>query len=250
MTVYNDLAVIILAAGKGTRMKSDLAKVLHPVAGKSMVNHVIDVSSQIAPDHIHVVIGHQAEKVKKEIDQFYTVYYAVQKELLGTGDAVKAALPGIGSEIRHVLVLCGDVPLIQTDTLVQFVNGHIQEDAGVTVLSTKVKNPTGYGRIITDDSGQLLCIREEADATEIEKKIDIVNTGIYCFDIDCLSDNIQMIIPDNNQAEYYLTDVVEITKKNKGRIVSILMDDPDQVMGVNTLTELDKANTLFEKYRK
>lgn len=246
MTVFNDLAVIILAAGKGTRMKSDLAKVLHPVAGKSMVNHVIEASSNVSPNHIHVVIGHQADKVRQEIQPFFTVNYAIQTQLLGTGDAVKSALPGLDPSVKDVLVLCGDVPLIQTDTLITLVNGHQSHQADVTVLATQVDHPTGYGRILTDDGGQVICIKEEADATPEEKQVDIINTGIYCFNREFLNAAIPKIVPDNNQAEYYLTDLVEIANRNGQKVVSITMEDPGQVMGVNTLEELERANVLID----
>lgn len=250
MTVYNDLAVVILAAGKGTRMKSELAKVLHKVSGKCMVNHVISAASSISPDHIHIVIGHQAELVQKEVLVYHDVHFALQSQLLGTGDAVKAALPGIGKNVNHVLVLCGDVPLIQPLTLTQLVNGHLSEDAKITVLSTIVDNPTGYGRIITDNNGDLVCIREEADASVSEKKVKMVNTGIYCFEKSFLAEAIEQIVPENNQAEYYLTDLVEIAKNKGEKITSITMDDPRQVMGVNTLQELDTANRLIDKVIK
>lgn len=250
MKIYEDLAVIILAAGKGTRMKSDLAKVLHKVAEKSMVVHVIDSAKQIARGNIHIVIGHQAEGVQKEISSYHEVQYAVQKQLLGTGDAVKAALPKIDKTINHVLVLCGDVPLIKAQTIEELVLEHIQSKAGITVLAVDLENPSGYGRIITDDGGQVLSIREEADATPAEKKINKVNTGIYCFDKTLLADGIDQLEPDNNQAEYYLTDVIEIAQKKGEQIISQTMNDPDQVIGVNTLQELDRVNRLFQNRQK
>ena len=244
MKVYDDLAVIILAAGKGTRMKSDLAKVLHQVCGKSMVVHVIESAREVAGDNIRVVIGHQAEQVKKEVSQYADVSFAVQKELLGTGDAVKAALPGLGENITHVLVLCGDVPLIRAETLNSLVKGHIESQASVTVLAVDLDSPTGYGRIIKSDDGRLTGIREEADASDEEKEIQKVNTGIYCFNRQLLESAISEIEPDNNQQEYYLTDVIAIAHSNGDEIAEITMDDPNQVIGVNTLQELEKVNRM------
>ncbi len=245
--MFKDLAIIILAAGKGTRMKSDLAKVLHKVSDKSMVVHVVEAAAKIAPDNIHVVVGHQAGKVQKEIDQFFNVSYSVQEQLLGTGDAVKAALPGLKSNINHVLVLCGDVPLIEPATLISLLEDHVQQNAKVTVLATNVENPTGYGRIVLNEKGQLLCIREEADASETERQIKNVNTGIYCFDCTLLRTAIKQLQPTNKQAEYYLTDVIEIAQNKHEKITAVTMDDPNQVMGVNTLKDLDRAEQLVQK---
>ena len=242
---YDDLAVIILAAGKGTRMKSALAKVLHKVADKSMVVHVIESARRVAPDHIHVVVGHQAERVKEEISHHVQVKYSLQKALLGTGDAVKSALGDIDPGIEHVLVLCGDVPLIETQTLDTLLKGHVEKSSTVTVLAALVEDPHGYGRIITDPDGRVIAIREQADASEAEKKINTVNTGIFCFNRHFLDIGIKEIQPDNNQAEYYLTDLVEIAQKQSETIIAVTMDDPSQVMGVNTLQELEKANKII-----
>jgi bifunctional UDP-N-acetylglucosamine pyrophosphorylase/glucosamine-1-phosphate N-acetyltransferase/UDP-N-acetylglucosamine pyrophosphorylase len=241
----NNLGVIILAAGKGTRMRSDKAKVLHKVAGKSMVAHVIESAVKLAGGNVHVVVGHQAARVKEEVARLFTVNFAVQEQLMGTADAVKVALPGLNPGVETVLVLCGDVPLIQSKTLEDFVNAHKESRAKLSVLATDLDDPTGYGRIILDEQGKLLCIREEADADEHERKIRRVNAGIYCFDRQMLVSIIDEIRPENNQAEYYLTDTVEIANNRHERIAVITMDDPDQVMGVNTLEELAKAEDLI-----
>ncbi|MBU2630162.1 MAG: NTP transferase domain-containing protein [Proteobacteria bacterium] len=244
---YNDVGVIILAAGKGTRMKSDMAKVLHKVGAKSMVVHVIECALKIVTDSVYVVVGHQAKKVKDEVNRYFEVNFAVQEQLLGTGDAVKAAMPGLKSGIKDVLVLCGDVPLIQEDTLRRLLDGHRKNLAKVTVLATLISDPTGYGRIVLDQDNHMLCIREEADATENEKKINMVNAGIYCFDKYFLISAINEIQPDNCQAEYYLTDLIEIAKKKNEKIGVVFMEDSRQVMGVNTLEELDKAEDLIQR---
>ena len=241
----NDVAVIILAAGKGTRMKSDLAKVLHPVAGKSMIVHVTRCARAITRDEIHIVVGHQAEQVKSEVSAHYSVRFALQKALLGTGDAVKAALPDLAEHIRHVLVLCGDVPLIRKQTLKDLLAGHLDASAALTVLAVHQDNPFGYGRIITDGQGRLLAIREERDASDAEKQISLVNTGIYCFRRDFLETGIGLVRKENNQAEYYLTDLVEIAVSQHETTHVQILDDPDQVMGVNNLSELARAEALF-----
>ncbi len=245
MNSFQDLAVIILAAGKGTRMKSDKAKVLHQVANKAMVSHVVECALNIAKENVYVVVGHQAQSVKDEINQSFNVKFAVQTKLLGTGDAVKAAIPGLTQDVQHVLVLCGDVPLIQVGTLKKLVDRHLESKSAVTVLATQVNNPTGYGRVVLDDTGQMTCIREEADASEDEKKIKRINTGIYCFEKQLLLSAIEELKPDNNQAEYYLTDVVEIAQKNQKKIGVFTMSDSRQVVGVNTLEDLEAAQSLI-----
>ncbi len=239
------IAVIILAAGKGSRMKSDLAKVLHKVAGECMVNHVIEAAKQVASGHIHVVVGHQAEKVRKEVQEKHSVHFAFQKELLGTGDAVRTALPGIDDCVKHVLVLCGDVPLIQKQTIDDLVSLHRNQKAGLTVLAARVDDPTGYGRIIQGADGQLLAIREEADATDLEKRIDIVNSGIFCFEKQFLQSGLGRIENNNSQGEYYLTDLVEVAVLNKAKTCVKIIDDAGQVMGVNTIEQLNRINKAF-----
>ena len=243
----DDIAVIILAAGKGTRMRSDLAKVLHPVAGQSMVNHVIQCAKGVTREHIHVVVGHQADRVKAEVLKSHQARFALQKELLGTGDAVKAALPELAGNIKDVLVLCGDVPLIQRETIQDMVQAHRAANAALSVLAVEVDAPKGYGRIIRDGQGRLLAIREEADASDAEKEIRLVNSGIYCFARSFLETGIHLIQNQNNQAEYYLTDLVEIAVSKALKTLVIKAGNPDQVMGVNTLEELARADVLFGK---
>lgn len=250
MTQFKDLAVVILAAGKGTRMKSDLAKVLHKVAGKSMVLHVIECALRVVPEHVHVVVGHQADMVKSEISTFHNVCFSIQKQLLGTGDAVKSALPDLDASIKDVLVLCGDVPLIRAETLKNLIEGHRAAEAKVTVLATDVNDPTGYGRIVLDQDNKLSFIVEEADATELQKQINKVNTGIYCFDRETLTRAIELLKPDNKQSEYYLTDVIRIAKEKHQKVHVISMDDPRQVIGVNTLEELEHAGRLIQEIGK
>ncbi len=241
----NKIAIIILAAGKGSRMKSDLPKVLHKVAGESMVNHVIKAAKQVASGHIHVVVGHQAEKVQEAIQGKHIVHFAFQTELLGTGDAVRTALPDVDDCVQHVLVLCGDVPLIKTDTIGDLVSLHSNQKADLTVLAAKVNDPTGYGRIIQGSDGQLLAIREEADATGLEKRIDIVNSGIFCFKKQFLESGLGQIKNNNSQGEYYLTDLVEVAVLNKAKTCVKIIDDAEQVMGVNTIAQLNRINKAF-----
>lgn len=243
----NDVGIIILAAGKGTRMKSDMPKVLHKVAGKSMVMHVIETAKKITPDdNIHVVVGHKSDDVKEEISKYCKVNFAEQKQLIGTGDAVKSAVPGMNEPIKNILVLCGDVPLIQEKTINNLIEKHKQNCAKVSVLAVDLDDPTGYGRIVLDDQNSIHCIREEADANADEKKIKTINTGIYCFEKEFLVSALDEIKPDNSQAEYYLTDIVEIAQKKHEKIMVVTMNDYRQVIGVNTIEDLNRIENLLK----
>jgi len=241
----DDLAIVVLAAGKGTRMKSDIPKVLHPVAGKSMVVHVTGCAMELAPNNIHVVIGHKGKLVKDEVSRYFPVNFVIQKKMLGTGDAVRQTLPFLAPGIKNVLVLCGDVPLIKKDTLKTLLAIHRTTCAKISVLAVNMDNPTGYGRIIRDEKGDMIAIREESDATKNEKQIATINTGIYCFDKVFLEQSIELIRPDNNQAEFYLTDMVGIARSKREKISVRLMADPRQVIGVNSLNELEKVESLI-----
>ncbi|MCF8114100.1 MAG: NTP transferase domain-containing protein [Desulfotignum sp.] len=240
------LAVIILAAGKGTRMKSDLPKVLHKVAGKPMVIHVIACARQLTSDnHIHVVVGHQAQKVRNEVAAHFPVGFCLQHQLLGTGDAVKCALPDLARNVQDVLVLYGDVPLIQARTLFDMITTHRHFGAKITILAADLDDPTGYGRIIQDQSNQIVAIREEADTSDEEKKIQRINTGVYCFDQKFLTRALSLVQPNNHQAEYYLTDLVDIAVKQNEKMAVKILETPHQILGINTLAELEKAQDLI-----
>jgi UDP-N-acetylglucosamine diphosphorylase/glucosamine-1-phosphate N-acetyltransferase len=240
------LSVIILAAGKGTRMRSKLPKVLHTVAGKPMVLHVIACAMQVVPDHqIHVVVGYQAQKVKQAVNACCHVNFSLQDQLLGTGDAVKCALPSLARDVEDVVVLYGDVPLIQPETVTELVLTHRGSDAKVTILAADLDNPTGYGRIVQDKDKHVIAIREQTDASEEEKKIRRINTGIYCFDRQFLSGAMDLLRPDNQQAEYYLTDVVGIACRNHDKIALKLLKNAHQALGINTLAELENAQKLI-----
>lgn len=239
------LSVIILAAGKGTRMKSDLPKVLHPVAGKPMILHVISCARQVTSDrHIHVVVGYQARKVQQVVTACYPVNFSRQKALLGTGDAVKCAMPALSCDVKDVVILYGDVPLVQPATVVDLVSAHRTSHAKVTILVADMDNPSGYGRILQDSENDVIGIREEADASDVEKKIQRINTGIYCFDRQFLSDALDQLKPDNHQAEYYLTDVVGIACQKNEKVAVKVLKDASQVLGVNTLDDLEKTRNL------
>lgn len=243
-----DIGVIILAAGKGTRMKSELPKVLHQINGKSMISLVVECASALFGHNIVVVVGHKAELVKNEINHHqFKVSYALQKELLGTGDAVRSAIPFLNKNIKHVLVLCGDVPLIQQETLKKFVAYHMNNSNEISVLAVIVDTPAGYGRIIFNENDKFASICEDADATDGQKKINMINSGIYCIEKEFLIDALDLINVNNMQKEYYLTDLVSISFKNKGKTGCFVGSNPEEVMGVNNTDELKIAENLFLK---
>lgn len=242
-----NIAVIILAAGKGTRMKSDKAKVLHEINSKPMVSYVVETASKVAGDNIVVVIGHQRQDVKNAVLRTVNARFAIQEEQKGTGHAVHCALPEIDSSIEDIVILCGDVPLISANTIKNLIDKHKKENAVVTVLAVNVENPKGYGRMITDESGSVIKIVEEADANDNEKSICLINSGIYCVEKDFLFQAIAKIKDSNAQNEFYLTDIVGIASLDNKRVSLFEGPSTDEVVGVNTCDDLDNAQRLLAK---
>jgi len=240
-----DVAVIILAAGLGTRMKSGKAKVLHEILGKPMVTYVVEVAQKIAGDNVILVIGNQAEKVREVVSKQADVFFALQKEQLGTGHAVSCAVPNIPSHVREVIILCGDVPLLSEKTLTKLFEDHVKAGRDISLLAVEIENPKGYGRILMDENKQLTGIIEEADATEEQKRLKIVNTGIYCIRKEILFDSLKKITSDNVKGEFYLTDIVEIGYRNKSAMGVLVGDDWEETVGVNTKADLMTAENIM-----
>lgn len=243
---------VILAAGKGTRMKSELPKVIHKALGKPMVKYSIDAAVEAGADisDICLVVGHKAELVKEAAGEDVT--YVFQQEQLGTGHAVKCASEFIGKD-GITMVLCGDTPLIKGKTLKKLVETHIAEGNAITVLTARVDDPTGYGRIIKDNWGKFVKIVEQKDATLEEQRVDEINSGMYIFDSAVLSRALSMITNDNAQGEYYLTDTIEIVKsEGLGEVATMVIDDVDEIKGVNSPEQLEEAEAILrnraEKY--
>ncbi|MDY6823398.1 MAG: NTP transferase domain-containing protein [Thermodesulfobacteriota bacterium] len=238
-------AIVILAAGLGTRMKSDKAKVLHEVAGKPMVYYVLDASQQVvASRDIVVVVGCQAEKVRNAITPQWEVSFAYQAEQCGTGHAVQCALPALPEDTGDVVILCGDVPFISPRTIENLLATHREAANVVTVLTVKLDNPTGYGRIVVGEDQTVSRIVEEADADAAERDINLVNAGIYCVKKEFLAWALDRINTDNQQNELYLTDIVSIARDADRQVGILVSSDPDEVIGINSLADLKKAESL------
>lgn len=235
---------IILAAGKGTRMKSKYPKVIHKVCGKEMVNHVINVSQKSGVNDIVVILGHESDVVKERLPKDSMI--AMQTEQLGTGHAVKMAKEYINDE-DTIVVLCGDTPLIKEDTLKRLFAYHLENEYHATVLTTKVDNPTGYGRIIRDNNEDLLKIVEQKDANEEEKAVKEINSGIYCFNGKSLRESLDLIDNNNAQGEYYLTDTIYIMRDRGQKVGAYNGSTIEELMGVNSRVELSKAEEIMRR---
>ncbi|MGM0470882.1 MAG: bifunctional UDP-N-acetylglucosamine diphosphorylase/glucosamine-1-phosphate N-acetyltransferase GlmU [Bacillota bacterium] len=240
------LATVILAAGKGTRMNSQLPKVLHKICGRSMAERIITTADQLNSTKNIAVIGYQSEVVKSELEDL-NVEFAYQPNQLGTGHAVMQTEEQLADFDGSVLVLCGDTPLLTAKTLEQLVTQQQQSNTAATVLSTKVDDPTGYGRIVRDESGDLLRIVEEQDASNQEAEIKEVNTGTYCFDSQLLFSALDQLDTDNQQGEYYLTDIIEIFTQEGQRVKAVITDDQTETLGVNTKEHLATAEQTLRR---
>jgi bifunctional UDP-N-acetylglucosamine pyrophosphorylase / glucosamine-1-phosphate N-acetyltransferase len=236
---------IILAAGQGTRMKSKLYKVLHPVCGKPMVQHVIDHVKSLNIKEIVTVVGHGAEKVKSQLGD--DSLYALQAEQLGTAHAVLQSEGMLADKEGVTIVVCGDTPLIKAETMEALFKHHEETNAKATILTARAEDPTGYGRIVRNADGFVEKIVEHKDATEQERSINEINTGTYCFDNKLLFEAIHSVSNDNVQGEYYLPDVIEILK-NQGKIVSAYVTEHfAETLGVNDRVALAEAERTMKK---
>ncbi len=243
-----NFSTVILAAGQGTRMKSDLAKVLHQINGRPMVHYVINVALSLGSEKIVLIIGHQKEKVKELCNQ-YPVQYVIQAEQLGTAHAVLQTESLLGSYEHDLLVLSGDVPLLTKSTLERLITTHQKSGAIATLLTANLENPAGYGRIIRDDEGNVQKIVEHKDATSLELEIKEINVGIYIFRTKHLFDNLNQVRNDNAQGEYYLPDVVKIYVDRGEKVVAQLAENFDETRGINTVEQLRKAETILNTRR-
>ncbi|MDN4608858.1 bifunctional UDP-N-acetylglucosamine diphosphorylase/glucosamine-1-phosphate N-acetyltransferase GlmU [Sporosarcina highlanderae] len=236
---------IVLAAGQGTRMKSDLYKVLHPVCGKPMVEHVVDHIIGIGADKIVTIVGHGAEKVEETLGG--KSEYALQAEQLGTAHAVQQAEKQLGDLDGVTIVVCGDTPLIKSETMQALIAHHSETDAKATILTANADDPTGYGRIIRDADGNVLRNVEHKDATDEERSVTEINTGTYCFDNRSLFNALKKVKNENAQGEYYLPDVIGILRAENARISAYVTDDFSETIGVNDRVVLSEAEKVMRQ---
>ncbi|NIQ14136.1 MAG: bifunctional UDP-N-acetylglucosamine diphosphorylase/glucosamine-1-phosphate N-acetyltransferase GlmU [Candidatus Dadabacteria bacterium] len=231
------LAVVILAAGKGTRMNSGFPKVLHLILKKPIINYALDTATKLNPEKIVSVLGYQSDLIKKTTS-LYNTDIQIQREQLGTGHAVLCAKDSLGNFKGQIVVLSGDVPAITIDTLQKFIDYHAKNKFNVSFVSTIISDPTGYGRIIRDENNDVISIVEEKDANKKQKDIKEINCGIYCFDSGYLWNNIKKLDTNNNQNEYYLPGLIELAVMSGNKVGIFKVEEQNEVLGVNTREEL------------
>lgn len=236
---------VILAAGMGTRMKSKMPKVLHKVCGKPLSKWVIDASKAAGADKVCAVVGHKAETVKEVLGN--VCEFALQAEQKGTGHAVMQAIDVIKNSKGEVVILNGDTPLITAETINKAIEYHKNNDNQATVITAILDDATGYGRIVRDNDGSVLKIVEQKDASEEEKKINEVNSGMYVFDAQSLVYALDKITPNNAQGEYYLTDTLEILLSAGKKIGGYAISDNDEIRGINDRVQLNEAEKIMQK---
>jgi bifunctional UDP-N-acetylglucosamine pyrophosphorylase/glucosamine-1-phosphate N-acetyltransferase len=246
----SSLDVLVLAAGLGTRMKSNFAKVLHKLDGRPLIAHVCGTAAELEPNRIVVVVGHQAVDVQAAVELELGkggAHFALQAEQRGTGDAVLSAQDALANAGSTVLILSGDVPMVRAETLRRLIEKHKSDQSSCTILTVKLENPSGYGRIVRDEANDFLRITEHRDASEDERKIREVNSGIYCFDSSKLFGALRQVKPANDQGEYYLTDVATILKSAGENVGLYGHQDAREVSGVNTRAELAEFENLMRR---
>jgi UDP-N-acetylglucosamine diphosphorylase/glucosamine-1-phosphate N-acetyltransferase len=232
-----NLAAIILAAGKGVRMKSDLPKVFHEILGEPMLTYVLETVKKLSPSKTLVVVGHQRRLIM-DYYKDWPVTFVIQEEQLGTGHAVRQAEPFLKDFSGDVLVLAGDVPLLSEKTLRRLIDFHVQNKAAATDLTAELPDAGNYGRVVRKENGEVVRIVERKDASPEELKIKEINTGTFCFNKEALFTALKEVRAENAQKEYYLTDTVEILKKKGLPVFAFRAENPSETLGVNTREEL------------
>jgi UDP-N-acetylglucosamine diphosphorylase/glucosamine-1-phosphate N-acetyltransferase len=241
------IAIVILAAGKGTRMAHEsLPKVLVPLRGKPLLAYVLETSQKINPTKIIAVVGYLKEKISDFCaSNFPTIKFAIQEQQLGTGHAVSQAEGLLKDFSGDVLILAGDVPLISESTIEKFITAHTEHRNTLSVLTTTAENPTGYGRIIRDNSGNFLKIVEQKDASESEKAVKEINSGIYLVKCDKLFSALGQLKNDNSQSEFYLTDIVQILRNDSEKVSAYCLADFAELQGINSKDDLMKVEEFL-----
>ena len=237
------LAVAVLAAGKGTRMKSNLPKVLQPLAGATLVERVLASARNLVPERRLLIVGHQAERVEQQLSGVGGLEFVVQQPQNGTGHAVQQLLEPLANFEGELLVLNGDVPLLRAETIDQLVSTHRSSGALVTLLTARLADPTGYGRVFADEQGTVSNIIEHRDCTEEQRRNNLTNAGIYCFNWKALAEVLPQLSTDNDQGELYLTDTVAMLAK----AMHVEVADPDEVNGINNRQQLAQCETMLQE---
>ena len=240
----DDLDVIVLAAGLGTRMKSQTIKILHRAAGRPIIDYVLDLAAEVCGRPPVMIVGHQADAVQQHVGE--RARFAVQDPPRGTGHAVLQAAPFL-RERGRVLILSGDVPLTLPETLRRLIDAHGREQNALTILTMRLDDPGRYGRIVRDAGGNVQRIVEAKDASDAERAINEVNAGIYVFDVDGLTEKLRSLTSDNAQGEYYLTDMVGVLRDAGKRIGTVTVDDPIETLGVDSRAQLATAEAEIQR---
>ena len=240
----NNVMAIVMAAGKGTRMKSKKSKLVQKIYGKEVVKRAVENAEKAGIKDIVAVVGYMKEEVMAVLGD--SVKYAKQDEMLGTGHAVMQAKEYLRGKKGKVLVLNGDVPLIRPETLNKLIEKSIENKEYVTLLTAIYDNPTGYGRIVRDEGGNISAIVEEKDTTEEQKEIKEINAGIYCFDIEELLAALEKIQPNNAQGEYYLTDVIQIMNEKGLKTGAVIVEDNTEILGINDRIQLEMLTKVLQ----
>lgn len=244
----SELNALILAAGKGTRMKSELPKVVHPILGRPMVAYVIDAVKEIGCDKTILVTGYKSETVKEALKNSNetSVAYTEQTEQLGTGHAVQCYVENAEERPKNLLVVCGDTPLISTKTLKEMVEVHYNSKPAITMMTLIMQEPGNYGRILRNSKNEVIAIREAKDCSNDELKTKEVNLAVYLFDSQFLFDNIFNLKPNNKQKEYYLTDLVEIAVKQEKKVITCIEKDESSTLGINSRQHLAEVSSILQ----
>lgn len=240
-----NIITLIMAAGKGTRMKSNKSKLVQKIYDKELVKRVVNLAEKIGSSEIITVVGFMREQIQEVLGD--NVKYAYQEELLGTGHAVMQAEKYLEGKKGKVVILYGDVPIIRPSTLKNLINKSVSQKECATVLTAVYENPTGYGRIVRDEGGGLKEIVEEKDADQLQKEIKEINSGIYCFDIEELLIALKEITPNNAQGEYYLTDVIKIMNEKGLKTGAVIVEDNTEILGVNDRIQLELLTKILRR---